>query len=223
MKWFQLSINRTCREALHLINSKPIQDSYVYQSNTSRNDTRSEGHHISWWHVFWVNDSSRINSQVAETHPWNKIQSKNNWALTDRSLSPIVNTSSSAHHVPSQLYTSTIASFQQGNIISSMILNTTCFYFPLHLTMKNSLYPDNNSSPLTIFILFTGWKRECYKPLWYVSCVFQYGVLHSRVYVLYVNHSLPSTCIQFLEVNPYSVVELYQKIKTHQVCLPFLF
>ena len=122
-----------------------------------------------------------------------------------------MNTSSSAHHVPSQLYTSTIASFQQGNIISSMILNTTCFYFPLHLTMKNSLYPDNNSSPLTIFILFTGWKRECYKPLWYVSCVFQYGVLHSRVYVLYVNHSLPSTCIQFLEVNPYSVVELYQK------------
>ena len=135
-----------------------------------------------------------------------------------RSLSPIMNTSSSAHHVPSQLYTSTIASFQQGNIISSMILNTTCFYFPLHLTMKNSLYPDNNSSPLTIFILFTGWKREYYKPLWYVSCVFQYGVLHPRVYVLYVNHSLPFTCIQFLEVNPYSVVEHYQKIKTHQVC-----
>lgn len=136
VKWFQLSINRTCREALHLINSKPIQDSYVYQSNTSRNDTRSEGHHISWWHVFWVNDSSRTNSQVSETHPWNKIQSKNNWALTDRSLSPIMNTSSSAHHVPSELYTSTIASFQQGNIISSMILNTTCFYFPLHLTKR---------------------------------------------------------------------------------------
>lgn len=172
--------------------------------------------------VYWVNDSSRTNSQVSETHSWSNTQSKNNWAPTDRSLSLSMNTSSSAHHVPSQLYTSTIASFQQGNVISSMILNT-CFYFPLHLTMKNSLYPDNNSSPLTIFILFTGWKRGCYKQLWYVSCMFQYGVFNPRVYVLYVNHSLPSTCIQFLEINPHSVVEHYQKFKTHQVCLPFFF
>ena len=55
---------------------------------------------------------------------------------------------------------------------------------------KNSLHHDNNSSPLTIFILFTGWKRGCYKPLWYVSCTFQYVVLNPRVYFLYVNHSL---------------------------------